>query len=148
MSTDYYKILGVEKTASDAEIKKAFRKLAHKYHPDKGGDEKKFKEINEAYQILSDKEKRAQYDRFGSAGNFGAGTSSTYGGNYQQYGGFNYADFARGSTRSKFKIVSLKKIPFIVWVLLIPLLIFVLIIGIGFIFMYLLILALRKLRRV
>lgn len=60
---DYYKILGVSPDASDEEIKKAYRKLAHKYHPDKeGGSEEKFKEINEAYQVLSDKEKRAQYD--------------------------------------------------------------------------------------
>jgi len=62
---DYYTILGVPKTASEDEIKKAYRKLAHKYHPDKGGDEKKFKEINEAYQVLSNKQKREQYDRFG-----------------------------------------------------------------------------------
>jgi len=66
MAKDYYQILGVKKDASPEEIKKAFYKLAHKYHPDKsGGDEKKFKEINEAYQTLSDKEKRNQYDRFG-----------------------------------------------------------------------------------
>ena len=62
---DYYELLGVQKTASEDEIKKAFHKLAHKYHPDKGGDEKKFKEINEAYQVLSDKQKRAQYDQYG-----------------------------------------------------------------------------------
>ncbi|MEK6897592.1 MAG: DnaJ domain-containing protein, partial [Nanoarchaeota archaeon] len=62
---NYYEVLGVSKTASQDDIKKAFHKLAHKHHPDKGGDEKKFKEINEAYQILSDKEKRAQYDQFG-----------------------------------------------------------------------------------
>ncbi len=62
---DYYEVLGVTKTASEEEIKKAFHKLAHKYHPDKGGDEKKFKEINEAYQVLSDKTKRAQYDQYG-----------------------------------------------------------------------------------
>jgi molecular chaperone DnaJ len=62
---DYYKILGVPPNASDDEIRKAYYKLAHKYHPDKGGDEKKFKEINEAYRVLSDKEKRAQYDRYG-----------------------------------------------------------------------------------
>lgn len=62
---DYYQILGVSKSASQEEIKKAFHKLAHKYHPDKGGDESKFKEINEAYQVLSDKQKRAQYDQFG-----------------------------------------------------------------------------------
>ena len=83
MSTkrDYYEILGVPKDASDAEIKKAFRKLAIKYHPDKNRDdpktaEEKFKEVNEAYQVLSDKNKRAQYDQFGHAGvdpNFGAG---------------------------------------------------------------------------
>jgi len=66
MKKDYYKILGVSKDASEEEIKKAFHRLAHQYHPDKpGGDEKKFKEINEAYQVLSNKEKRAQYDRFG-----------------------------------------------------------------------------------
>ena len=62
---DYYEVLGVTKSASQDEIKKAFHKLAHKYHPDKGGDEKKFKEINEAYQVLSDKQKRAQYDQYG-----------------------------------------------------------------------------------
>jgi molecular chaperone DnaJ len=62
---DYYEVLGVQKSASQDEIKKAFHKLAHKHHPDKGGDEKKFKEINEAYQVLSDKTKRAQYDQFG-----------------------------------------------------------------------------------
>ncbi len=62
---NYYEVLGVSKTASQDEIKKAFHKLAHKYHPDKGGDEKKFKEINEAYQVLSDQTKRSQYDQFG-----------------------------------------------------------------------------------
>ena len=62
MAKDYYNILGVSKSASDDEIKKAFRKLAHRYHPDKGGgDEAKFKEINEAYQVLSDKQKRGQF---------------------------------------------------------------------------------------
>lgn len=66
---DYYEILGIKKDASQDEIKKAFHKLAHKYHPDKGGDEKKFKEINEAYQVLSDAQKRAQYDQFGQSGN-------------------------------------------------------------------------------
>ena len=63
---DYYKILGVSNDASKEDIKKAYRKLAHKYHPDKeGGDEGKFKEINEAYQILSDEGKRSQYDKYG-----------------------------------------------------------------------------------
>lgn len=65
MAKDYYQILGVSRNASQDEIKKAYYKLAQKYHPDKGGEEKKFKEINEAYRILFDKEKRAQYDRFG-----------------------------------------------------------------------------------
>ena len=72
MAKDYYQILGVSRSASPEDIKKAFYKLAHKHHPDKGGDEKKFKEINEAYQILSDKEKRAQYDRFGQVFEGGA----------------------------------------------------------------------------
>jgi len=65
MNKDYYQILGVSRSASQDEIKKAYRKLAHKHHPDKGGDEKKFKEISEAYQILSNQEKKAQYDQFG-----------------------------------------------------------------------------------
>ena len=70
---DYYELLGVSKGASDDEIKKAFRKLAVKYHPDKeGGDETKFKEINEAYEVLKDKQKRQRYDQFGHAGVGGA----------------------------------------------------------------------------
>ncbi|MBU3918446.1 molecular chaperone DnaJ [Patescibacteria group bacterium] len=63
--SDYYNILGVEKTATPDEIKKAYRKMAHKYHPDKGGDTKEFHKVNEAYQVLSSKEKREQYDKFG-----------------------------------------------------------------------------------
>jgi len=63
---DYYKVLGVARTATEEDIKKAYRRLAHQFHPDKaGGDEKKFKEVNEAYQVLSDKQKKAQYDQFG-----------------------------------------------------------------------------------
>jgi molecular chaperone DnaJ len=83
MKKNYYDILGVSKSASDEEIKKAYRKLAHKYHPDKpSGDTDKFKEISEAYQVLSDKSKRSQYDQFGSTfegsggnpfGGFGSG---------------------------------------------------------------------------
>jgi len=82
---DYYQILGVNKNASDEEIKKAYRRLAHRYHPDKsGGDEKKFKEINEAYQVLSDRKKRSQYDRFGHVFSSGGG-----GNGWREYpGGF------------------------------------------------------------
>jgi curved DNA-binding protein len=72
MPTDYYETLGVKRAASDEEIKKAYRKLARQYHPDRNpGDkqaEAKFKEVQQAYDILSDKKKRAQYDRFGAAG--------------------------------------------------------------------------------
>lgn len=68
MAKDYYNILGVDRGASDEEIKKAYRKLAHQHHPDKsGGSEVRFKEINEAYQVLGNKEKREQYDRFGES---------------------------------------------------------------------------------
>ena len=89
---DYYEILGVAKSASADEIKKAYRKLAVKYHPDKdGGDEVKFKEIGEAYEVLKDDSKRQRYDQFGHAG-MGGGASSGggYGGNpFEGFGGFN-----------------------------------------------------------
>lgn len=85
---DYYSTLGVAKGATQDEIKKAFRKLAHQHHPDKeGGDEKKFKEINEAYQVLSDDGKRKKYDQFGS-------DYDKYGG---PQGGGSWEDFARQS---------------------------------------------------
>lgn len=86
---DLYEVLGVEKSASEKEIKSAFRKLAIKYHPDKNqGDkeaEEKFKEINEAYQVLSNPEKKAHYDRFGTTDFNSAGQGSG--------GGFEYSDF-------------------------------------------------------
>lgn len=99
---DYYDVLGIRKGASDDEIKKSFRKLAVKYHPDKNpGDkeaEEKFKEINEAYGVLSDKTKRQRYDQFGHAGVGGAGGAggNPFGGAYG-YGGqsFNF-DFSGG----------------------------------------------------
>ena len=75
---DYYKILGVSRDASAEDIKKAYYRLAHQYHPDKGGDETKFKEINEAYQVLSDREKRSQYDRFGRTFEGGAAPGSGF----------------------------------------------------------------------
>jgi len=86
---DYYKILGVSRSASKDEIKKAYRKLAHKHHPDKeGGDEAKFKEINEAYQVLSDENKRSQYDRYGQ--NFDQGNS------FSGFDGFQNVEFDFG----------------------------------------------------
>ena len=89
MKKDYYKVLGVDKNASKDDIKKAFRRLAHKYHPDKkGGDEKKFKEINEAYQVLSNDQKRSQYDQFGSSAFSGAGPQPGGG-----FGGFDPSGF-------------------------------------------------------
>mgnify|MGYP003493108923 FL=1 len=97
MSKDYYKILEVEKGASKEELKKAFRKKAHEFHPDKKtGDEAKFKEVNEAYQVLSDDQKRAQYDRFGSNGpQFGGqGGGAGFGG--FDFGGFNFEGFQGG----------------------------------------------------
>ncbi len=96
MATDYYQTLGVSKSASADEIKRAYRKLAHEHHPDKkGGNEAKFKEINEAYQVLSDDKKRAQYDQFGSAGpqGFGGGGFSAQGG---PASGWDFSGFGGG----------------------------------------------------
>ena len=91
MAKDYYNILGVSKGASDDEIKKAYRKMAHQHHPDKsGGNEAKFKEVNEAYQVLSDKAKRQQYDQFGQTFENGAGGGQGFGG----FEGFDFSGFS------------------------------------------------------
>jgi len=89
MAEDYYKVLGVDRNSTDEEIKKAYRQLAHKYHPDKqGGNEAKFKEINEAYQVLSDKNKKAQYDQYGQVFSGANGQGGP--------GGFGGFDFSQG----------------------------------------------------
>ncbi|MEN9913009.1 MAG: molecular chaperone DnaJ [Candidatus Parcubacteria bacterium] len=92
MPKDYYKTLGIEKSASKDDIKKAFRKLAHEHHPDKNkgnaASEQKFKEASEAYSVLSDDTKRAQYDRFGSAGPGNPGQGG--------FGGFDFSGFQQG----------------------------------------------------
>lgn len=80
MPQDYYDVLGVSKNASTDEIKKAYRKAAHQHHPDKGGDAEKFKEINEAYQVLSDSQKRTRYDQFGHQGVNNGGPGQGQGG--------------------------------------------------------------------
>ena len=113
---DYYEVLGVDKTADDATIKKAYRQQAKKYHPDLNPNNKeaeaKFKEVNEAYEVLSDAEKKSRYDQFGHAGvdpNFNAGGGNPFGGGFSGFGDFGdifsdifggFGGFGGGSRRS------------------------------------------------
>jgi len=122
---DYYEVLGISRSASQDDIKRAFRQLAMKHHPDRGGDAEKFKEINEAYQILSDENKRAQYDRFGfeapGLGGFeGQGFSSFsdifdmfFGSGFGGFGGRSGRSGARSTRRIQGEDVEVKvKVPF------------------------------------
>lgn len=106
MPEDYYNTLGVTRAATKEDIKRAYRKLAHTYHPDKnGGDEEKFKQVNEAYQVLSDEQKRAQYDQFGQTFSGGGQGGSPFGFNvnFEDLGGFGdiFESFFGGSTRTR-----------------------------------------------
>lgn len=104
---DYYELLGLSKSASADEIKKAFRKAAIEHHPDRGGDEAKFKELNEAYEVLKDPSKKQRYDQFGHAGVGGNGGGGGYGG-FEGFGGqgqnvnFDFGDLGLGDIFSSF----------------------------------------------
>jgi molecular chaperone DnaJ len=101
MAKDYYSILGLQRNATQEDIKKAFRKLAHEHHPDKkGGDANKFKEASEAYSVLSDEKKRAQYDAFGptSSGHGGAGF------NPNDFQGFDFSGFTQNGQGFEFDL--------------------------------------------
>lgn len=105
---DYYEVLGVDKSASEQDLKKAYRKMAMKYHPDRNADdseaEAKFKEVNEAYEVLGDAEKRSLYDQFGHAGvNQNAGGHGGFGQGFEGFGGFEdiFSDFFGGGFSSQ-----------------------------------------------
>ncbi|XP_071158529.1 dnaJ homolog subfamily B member 6-like isoform X3 [Mytilus edulis] len=92
---DYYKVLGISKNSSETDVKKAYRKLALKWHPDKNPDkkeeaEKKFKEISEAYEVLSDKKKRELYDKYGKEGLINGGSDYDFQDNYDHFRGFHF----------------------------------------------------------
>src|SRR5436305_14769639 len=101
---DYYEVLGVGKGASADEIKKAFRRAAIEHHPDRGGDEAKFKEINEAYEVLKDPAKKQRYDQFGHAGVGGASGDpfGGYGGQGGQNMNFDFGDMGLGDIFNSF----------------------------------------------
>ncbi|HEY4514896.1 MAG TPA: molecular chaperone DnaJ [Candidatus Paceibacterota bacterium] len=102
MAKNYYNLLGIKKNAPKEEIKKAFRRLAHEHHPDRGGDESKFKEINEAYQTLSNDNKRAEYDMYGETRGGASGGSTGQG-----FGGFDFSgfrDFSQGGSTSGWNV--------------------------------------------
>jgi molecular chaperone DnaJ len=100
---DYYEVLGVSKSASADEVKKAFRKAAIEHHPDRGGNEEKFKEINEAYEVLKDTDKRKRYDQFGHAG-VGGNSGNPFGGGFgdAQNVNFDFGDLGLGDIFSSF----------------------------------------------
>src|SRR3990167_6090255 len=92
---DYYELLGVQKSATKEDIKKAFHKLAHKFHPDKKeGDADKFKEVSEAYSVLSDDKKRAEYDSYGRVFGGGGPSAGAGFGGFGQGAGFDFSQFA------------------------------------------------------
>lgn len=102
--SDYYEVLGVKKDASADELKKAFRRAAVEHHPDRGGDEAKFKEINEAYEVLKDNDKRKRYDQFGHAG-VGGASGNPFGGGFGGQGqnvNFDFGDLGLGDIFSSF----------------------------------------------
>jgi len=115
LNKDYYKILGIEKEASVGEMKTAFRSLSKKHHPDVGGDEEKFKEINEAYSVLSDPQKKQEYDNPGFSGGLGG---APFGFNpFEHFGGFSNRRSNTNAPRRGSSIELIKEIPLHIFIL-------------------------------